>query len=102
MWKAWETQRSEPQEFFLSVVTPDPESRLLWSGDRPKGMVIPGAANFFKLYFMEMWAHSRLEDKIEASEMAHSLKGLAAKPENLGSIPGIHGRGENQILDAVL
>lgn len=41
------------------MVTPDPESRLLWPGDIPKGMVFLVAANFLKLYFMEMWAHSR-------------------------------------------
>lgn len=102
MCKAWETQRSEPREFFLSVVTPDPESRLLWPGDIPKGMIIPVAANFLKLYFMEMWAHSRMEDKIRGQREAHSLKGLALKPDNPGSIPRTHGRGENQILEAVL
>jgi hypothetical protein len=37
-----------------------------------------------------------------ASEVVQWVKGLAAKPDNLSSIPGTHTVGENQLLNVVL
>lgn len=37
------------------------------------------------------------------AKMTQRVKGLAAKPDNLGSVPGTHtGKGENQLLQIVL